>query len=122
MNADLRHMIRVNKRLNEAAGYLELGMARHALNTLEGLAPLGPFEAEAELLRGEALRCQNRFADAAAAVQLAARKLPAADDASGWLALSLCYHLAGDPQKAMKTLALARGAKSKQETAQFSGK
>ena len=106
----IRQLVRVARRLKEATGYLELGMAQHALDRLEGLGKLGPFEAEVELLRGEALRLQHRYDDAKVALKTAARKFPAPYDRSAWLALSLCYRQVGDMNRAIQSLARARGA------------
>jgi tetratricopeptide (TPR) repeat protein len=111
MTEDEKQFIRVAKRVCAATGYLELGMAQHALDSLTELGPLGPFEAEIELLRGEALRRQRRFEDAAVALKAAADKLPAPQDVAAWLALSLCQKRAGDMVKAINTLAKARGAR-----------
>ena len=106
----VRHMIRIAKRLAAATGYLELGMTQHALDTLEGLSDLGPFEGPVELLRGEALRIQHRYADAEKSLKIAARKFPSPEDRTAWLALSNCYRQAGDVDGAVRMLARARGA------------
>jgi len=37
MKFDRAQAVRIGKRLNEASGYLELGMAQSALDCLEGL-------------------------------------------------------------------------------------
>ena len=110
MAPDMAQLIRVAKRLREATGYFELGMPQHTLDCLEGLGELGPFEAEVQLLRGEALRVQHRYDDAAAALKTAARKFPAPYDRSAWFALSLCYRQVGDVNRAIQSLARARGA------------
>lgn len=110
MSFDQRQLVRIAKRLQEAAGYFELGMAEHTLECLDGLGELGPFEAEVALLRGEALRLQHRYDDAALALKIAARKFPAPFDRSAWFALSLCYRQAGATGLAIQSLARARGA------------
>ena len=110
MEFDFRQLVRVSKRLKEAHGYFELGMTQHALDCLEGLGELGPFEAEIELLRGEALRKQQRFDDAEIALRAAAKKFPSPFDRSAWYALSLCYRQAGHVNQAIQSLARARGA------------
>jgi tetratricopeptide (TPR) repeat protein len=110
MAFDERQMFRVAKRLRQAAGYLELGMAQQALDSLEDLGELGPFEAEVELLRGEALRMQKRFKEAAASFTIAAQKFPPPQSVAAWLALSLCYQQAGDTDRAIQILARLRGA------------
>jgi tetratricopeptide (TPR) repeat protein len=110
MSIDARQLTRVAKRVVEATGYLELDMAQQALDRLNELDDLGPFEAEVELLRGEALRLQQRFEDAAVALQKAARRFPTPFRKPALLALSLCYKQAGDQDRAMQSLAMARGA------------
>ncbi len=114
MTSELLHFMRISKRINAAAGYLELGMAQHTLDCLENLGSPGPFEAEVDLLRGEAFRLLHRFEDAAVALTTAATKLPSPKDKSVWLALSICYQEAGDHKKALQMLAHARGAQSLQ--------
>ena len=111
MRAEVAHLVRVAKRLTEASGYLELGLTARALDCLEGLEPHGPFEAGVALIRGEALRLEHRYADAAAALKVAAAKVPAPHDKSAWLALSLCFGQAGNLKQAIQMLARARGAK-----------
>ena len=110
MGLDAKQTVRIRKRMWRAAGYLELGMAAHALESLEGLGDLGPLEAEVAFLRGEAFRVQHRYRDAATALTIAAQKAPAPHDRSVWLALSRCYRQAGDTRRAIQSLALARGA------------
>ena len=110
MSFDRTQFARIAKRLVEATGYLELGMPEHALGRLEGLGDLGPMAAEVDLLRGEALRCQHRFEDAAHSFQQAARKFPSPQKRAAWLALSRCYRQAGDTDRAIQSLANARGA------------
>ena len=111
MSIDVFQLVRVGKRIQEATGYFELGMPQHTLDCLEDLGELGPFEAEVELLRGEALRRQHRYEDAATALKTAASKFPAPHDRSAWLALSLCYQQVGDTSRAIQSLARARGAR-----------
>jgi len=110
MDFDPLNSIRILKRLRQATGYLELGMADQALERLQGFGDPGPLEAEVAFLRGEALRIQHRYRDAAAALKTAARKAPFPHDRSAWLALSLCYRQAGDTRRAIQSLARARGA------------
>jgi tetratricopeptide (TPR) repeat protein len=102
MNTNTAQLIRVAKRLNQALGYLELGMPQQALDSLESLGPLGPFDAEVEYLRGHALRMQHRYREAARKFRLAAEKLPPQDDDAAWLALSAIYSTIGDGLKAIE--------------------
>lgn len=111
MSFDGRQLVRVAKRLLQASGYLELGMRQHALDRLDGLGDLGPFEAAVELLRAEALRGQHRYQDAATSFKNAARKFPSPQNKPVWLASSLCYRQAGDILRAIQSLARARGAR-----------
>jgi len=115
MSFDFRQLVRVAKRVREATGYFELGMMQHAVDCLEGLGELGPFEAEVELLRGEALRMQHRYDAAASALRTAAQKFPAPYDRPAWLALSQCYRQVGDMNRAIQSLARARGARPRRK-------
>ena len=110
MTFNAKQMIRVARRVREAAGYLELGLAQRVLDCLTGLEPLGPFEAEAAMLRGAAMQKQERFEEAAVAFHQAALATPAPTDKTAWLALSLCYRQCGDVDRAIQTLGTARGA------------
>jgi tetratricopeptide (TPR) repeat protein len=104
-------MIRVSKRLTQATGYLELDMCQQALECLDNLGPLGPFEGEVELLRGDAFRRQRRFREAARSFKAAAQKFSlSAQDRETYLAMWMCYRQAGNMPEAMEMLARARGA------------
>jgi len=103
--------VRVAKRLQEAAGYFELGMTQQTLDCLEGLGELGPFEAAVELLRGESLRLQHRYRDAATSLEVAAKSFPTPMDRRAWLVVSQCYRKAGLTDRAVQSLACARGAR-----------
>lgn len=110
MTFDAKQMVRVARRVREATGYIELGMAQQTLDCLAALGPLGPFESEVARLRGAAMQRQERFEEAAAAFAEAARTAPLAKDKSAWLALSLCYREFGDVDRAVQMLGTARGA------------
>jgi len=110
MRADIAQFIRVSKRLTQAGGYLELGMEQHALDCLDNLGPLGPFAAEVAVLRGEAFRRQHRFQEAANSFKAAASQMSSPQDRQAYLAMSICYHQAGNVHKAVQMLARARGA------------
>ncbi len=110
MRADIVQWIRVSKRLTQAGGYLELGMSQQALDCLENLGTLGPFEAEVELLRGEAFRRQRRFREAATSFKAAAEKAASPRDRETYLAMSICYRQTGNVLEALQMLARARGA------------
>jgi tetratricopeptide (TPR) repeat protein len=111
MTLEAKQFIRVAKHLISATGYLELGMTRHALAQLDNLGELGPFEAATDMLRGEVFRVQGRYDAAAGMLESAAQKFAAPHDRSAWLALSLCYREAGDLDRAIQTLAHARGVR-----------
>jgi tetratricopeptide (TPR) repeat protein len=110
MRTDIAQLIRVSKRLTQAGGYLELDMPHKALECLENLGPLGPFEGQAEFLRGEAFRRQRRFQEAAHSFKVAAGKFSSPQNREAYLAMSVCYRQAGNPAQALKMLAHARGA------------
>lgn len=110
MAFDNRQLYRVAHRLREASGYLDLGMSQQTLDCLEGLGELGPFEAEVNLLLGEAYGAQERFEEAAASFKTAARALPPPHRRPAFLALSMLYREAGDTHGAIQALARARGA------------
>ena len=100
----------VARRLREAIGFMELGLPQYALDRLDGLDTPGPFAAQIELVRGEALRKLHRYCDAAVSLKRAAAKFPAPYNKPAMLALSVCYHQAGDHIGAVNALASARGA------------
>jgi len=104
-----RQLVRIAKRLTQAAGYLELGMSQQALDSLECLGPLGPFEAEVEYLRGHALRLQHRYREAARKFRLALEKLPPQDDDAAWRALSQIYRQVGSGLKTGEMCGRTRG-------------
>jgi len=112
MRADIAQLIRVSKRLTQASGYLELEMPQLALERLEDLGALGPFEAEVAVLRGEAYRRQRRYREAASSFKTAAKRLASPQDRQAYLAMSICYQQAGNLQEAVQMLARARGAAS----------
>jgi len=111
MRPEIAQMIRVSKRLTQASGYLELDMPHKALECLDNLGALGPFEADVAILRGEAFRRQHRFQEAANSFQTAARKMPSPQDRDAYLAMSVYYQQAGNVAQAVQMLARARGAR-----------
>ncbi len=110
MAFNMTQLRRVAHRLREASGYLELGMAQQALDRLDDVGDLGPFEGEVNLLRGEAYGAQQRFAEAEASFKAAAKQLPPPYRRPAFLALSMVYQEAGDTDRATQALARARGA------------
>jgi tetratricopeptide (TPR) repeat protein len=87
-------------------------MPQHALDCLDNLGVLGPFEAQVQLLRGEAFRRQHRFQEAATSFKAAAEKSSSPRDRETYLAMSICYGQTGNMQEAFKMLGRARGAAS----------
>ncbi|OHB68405.1 MAG: hypothetical protein A2V70_17190 [Planctomycetes bacterium RBG_13_63_9] len=85
-------------------------MTRHALACLEGIKDAGPWSAVAELLRAEAARRERRFGDAADSLEAAAQLMPPPIGKSLWLAVSMCHRRAGNVDRAIESLAHARGA------------
>ena len=110
MKIDNTHLAFVTRRLREATGFMELDLPQYALDRLDGLGDPGPFTVQVELIRGEALRKQHRYCDAAVWLKRAAARIPAPYDKPAMLALSACYHQAGDHLEAINALAIARGA------------
>ncbi len=98
---------RVVRRLAAAEGYLELGMAARAIVEIESVKSSGPFEAIAELLRGEALKSQDRFDEAIPALNRAAELFPEPFNQRALLGLSQCYRQRGDIALADETAAAA---------------
>ena len=118
MTFDMRQLQRVAHRLREASGYLELGMAQHALDRLEGVGELGPFKGEINMLRGEAYGVQHRLAEAAASFQAAVEHLPPPYRQPAFVALSIVYQEAGDESRASEALAHARHAWSPRKSSE----
>lgn len=111
MEFDVAKIIRTAKRLQEATGYLELGMAQHSLDCLDRLSDAGPLKAEVAALRDRAQRLQHRCAGTAVSVQDSPVQETTPKSKETWLTLSVCYQLAGDVDHAVQALAQARGAK-----------
>jgi tetratricopeptide (TPR) repeat protein len=99
MNLDPRKIV---KRLAAAEGYLELGLASYALQELNTVSDPGPFEAISQLLRGEALQAEQRFAEAIPAFNRAAELVPAPFNQRALLGLSRCYRAAGQEELAVE--------------------
>lgn len=96
---------KVVRKLAAAEGYLELGMAARAIGEIETVPAAGPFEAIAELLRGEALKLQDRLDEAIPALNRAAELFPQPFNQRALLGLSQCYRLRGDIALADETAA-----------------
>lgn len=83
------------KRLAAAEGYLQLGMAQHALDELDAVEDSRSCEAPLQFLKGEALRCQKRYDEAVSSLQRAAMLFPAPFNQQAWLALAECFQATG---------------------------
>ncbi len=88
-------LLRAVRRLEAAEGYLELQLPARALEELAAIEEPGPFEASISLLQGEALKGQERYDDAIAALQKAAQMIPAPHNRRAWKSLGECYRLDG---------------------------
>lgn len=91
---------KIVRRLAAAEGYLELGMATRAMKEIERVDDAGPFEAIAELLRGESLQMQARFDEAIPALNRAAELFPKPFNQRALLQLSHCYRERGELDRA----------------------
>jgi tetratricopeptide (TPR) repeat protein len=91
---------KVFRRLIAAEGYLELGMPAQALAELDLIEDAGPFEPPLQFMRGEALKAQERYDDAIAPLQLAAKLIPAPFNKQAWLSLSECFRHRGQHELA----------------------
>lgn len=110
-------LVRITTRLRHAVGYYELGMLEHAmacLDSIDQLGELGAFRLVIEMLRAEMLHRPESYDQAAKMLEEVARRLPPEHSQSLWLALSMCYRQAGDEDRAVASLACARGAKPQQ--------
>lgn len=104
------HFMQNARRINEASGYLELGMPQHALRSLDLVTDAGPLEGPHQYLRGLALQVQQRFEEAVQPLEAAAGLVPAPVAQQIWLAVTQCYQQSGRPELAVHSLANARGA------------
>jgi tetratricopeptide (TPR) repeat protein len=98
----LKKRIRHTKIQRAAEGYLELGMAQHALDTLARLGDPAGLDAHTLYLRGEALRAMERYQEAVLALRQAARLAP--ENLHVWFALGWCYKRTGQIHLAIRSL------------------
>ncbi len=97
-----RNYIRRGKLENEAAGYLELGMAQQAISTLSRLGDQSALDANGLFILGESLRSLKRFEEAIKPLRLAAEM--ATNNIQVLLALGWCYKRTGRLDLAINTL------------------
>jgi tetratricopeptide (TPR) repeat protein len=81
--------------LQRAEGYLDLHLPERAISELDSIANAGPFEPAVALLRGEALKSQERYNEALIPLKQAATMIPAPLNKRAWRSLSECYRLTG---------------------------
>lgn len=107
---DKQQFIRLGNTINEASGYLELGLPQRTLECLDKIDNAGPLEGPAQYLRGAALNALERYSEAIIPLQAAAQLVPAEAAKYIWLTVSECYRHAGKSDLAIQSLANARGA------------
>ncbi len=78
-----------DRRLLAASGYLDLDMPDHALRALDGIAHPESTPFEFHVLRGMALRCAGRFAEALAAFSRAREERP--DNLDVLMGMAWCF-------------------------------
>jgi tetratricopeptide (TPR) repeat protein len=97
---------RVRRLLDEAEGYLMLELPRHALRILDGRADWSTMPFEASFLRGESLRCLDRYREAIRPLEVAATLRPG--DTRVALALGWCFKRTNRLAQAIDSLDRAR--------------
>ncbi len=94
--------VRRQQCLLQAEGYLELGMALHALTVLEKIGPVESLSDHALYLKGEGLRELGRFREAIEPLSRAAQGDPR--NIHIWLALGWCHKRTGRVDLAIESL------------------
>lgn len=84
-----RHRMQLDSAAREAEGYLELGMHKHALGSLQRRGALVHSDGHACYLLGECLREMSRFREAIFPLRRCVDLKP--ESVEGWLALGWCY-------------------------------
>ncbi len=97
-----RNRLQLRRAIEEAEGYLELGMREHALTALERRSTLVHTNGRACYLWGETLRELARYDEALLPLERSADLVP--DDIHVWLALGWCYKRTGKLSKAIEAL------------------
>ena len=92
----------LERTIEEAEGYLELGMVEHALRTLQSRGKLVHGNGRACYLMGESLRELECYHEALFPLERSALLIP--DDIHVWLALGWCYKRTGKLAKAITAL------------------
>lgn len=94
--------VRRQQLLMQAEGYLELGMARHALDVLDRWGDPATLPDHALYLKGQSLRELGRYREAIGPLARAAKGDPR--NVSIWLALGWCYKRTGKLDRAIESL------------------
>lgn len=97
------YRVRRQQLVRQAEGYLELGMAQHALDVLSRFGDGEALPGTVYFLRGEALRWLKRYDEAVACLNLAAEMSPGRSSEIG-LALGWCYKRSGRIDLAIQSL------------------
>jgi Flp pilus assembly protein TadD len=94
--------IRRQQLITQAEGYLELGMARHALEVIARCGDAESLGDHALYLKGESLRSLGQFREALKPLGEAAQRNP--DNVHVWLALGWCHKRCGRIDLAIESL------------------
>ena len=97
-----RNRLLLRRAVEEAEGYLELGLKEHALRALQHRGTLVHSNGRACYLMGETLRELARYQEALFPLERSADLIP--DDIHVWLALGWCYKRTGQLSKAIEAL------------------
>jgi tetratricopeptide (TPR) repeat protein len=97
-----RNRLLLQRAIEEAEGYLELGMGEHSLRALQRRGKLVDGNGRACLVMGEALRVLECYHEALFALERSALLIP--DDIHVWLKLGWCYKRTGQLAKAISAL------------------
>jgi Flp pilus assembly protein TadD len=97
-----RDRVRRQQLVQQAEGYLELGMAAHALEVLERCGDPATLPDHALYLKGQSLRELGRYREAIDLLARAAKGDP--DNIGIWLALGWCYKRTGKLDRAIESL------------------
>jgi Flp pilus assembly protein TadD len=97
-----RDRIRRQQLVLQAEGYLELGMAPHALALLDRCGDGATLPYHALYLKGQCLRELGRYREAIEPLKRAAKGEP--ENISVWLALGWCYKRTGKLDRAIESL------------------
>src|SRR5262245_11215169 len=103
---------RIRRQLDEAEGYLMLDLPWRSLQILESRPDWSTMQFEANLLKGEALRCMERYREALKPLEIAASLRPG--DTRVALALGWCYKRTNRLAQAIDSLERALRAHSDQ--------